>query len=106
LGVEDRARQIELYRRSRAGGLSVRQTEALALAWAPAKKRRIRRLDPHLKEVEDQLRRVLGTKVSLSSRKKGGRITIEYFSPEDLTRILQILGLGDASIVPPAEHET
>lgn len=94
LGVEDRNRQVELYQRIASGGLSVRQTEALVQTWVPGKRRRVRRTDPHLKGLEDELRRALGTKVSLFSRKKGGRILIEYFSQEDLTRILRLLGLA------------
>ncbi|MBI3021087.1 MAG: ParB/RepB/Spo0J family partition protein [Candidatus Omnitrophica bacterium] len=93
LSVEGRDRQIELYQRVARDGLSVRQTEALVQTWVPGKRRRARRIDPHLQDLEDRLRRVLGTKVSLSSRKKGGRILIEYFSQEDLARILQLLGV-------------
>ncbi|PIQ84821.1 MAG: hypothetical protein COV75_00215 [Candidatus Omnitrophica bacterium CG11_big_fil_rev_8_21_14_0_20_63_9] len=92
LSISDRARQVEVYKQA-AGGLSVRQTEALAATLSPAKRRRIRRTDPQLKQLEDQLRQALGTKVSLSARKKGGRITIEYFSQEDLQRILEVIGL-------------
>ena len=44
--------------------------------------------------LEDELRRALGTKVSLFSRKKGGRIVIEYFSQEDLTRLLHAFGVS------------
>ncbi len=94
LGVEDRGKQAALFRQALDGGLSVRQMEALVSAWTPAKKRRARRIDPQLKPLEDELRRVLGTKVSLLSRNKGGRLVIDYFSQEDLTRILQLLGVS------------
>ena len=95
LSLEDRAIQIELCRRVAKEGLSVRQTEALAGTWVPGKRRRAKRAgaDPQLKGLEDELRRRLGTKVSLMSRKKGGRIVIDYFSPEDLSRLLQLLGV-------------
>jgi ParB family chromosome partitioning protein len=91
LGVEDRARQLELFHQAKNGGLSVRQTEALAGTWSPATRRRAKRSDPQLKQLEDQLRQALGTKVSVTARKKGGRITIEYFSQEDLARLLELL---------------
>ena len=96
LGLEDRTTQIELCRRVAREDLSVRQTEALAGTWVPGKRRRAKRAgaDPQLKGLEDELRRTLGTKVSLLSRKKGGRIVIEYFSPEDLSRLLQLLGVA------------
>ena len=94
LGVEDRAKQASLYQQAAAQGLSVRQLEALVGAWAPGRRRRARRIaDPLLKSLEDELRQALGTKVSLLARKKGGRILIEYFSQEDLTRILRALGI-------------
>lgn len=98
LGVEGRARQLALYQRAAKEHLSVRQLEALAGAASPARRRRNARLDPQLKSVEDALRQALGTKVSVSSRTKGGRIVIDYFSHDDLTRLLRVLG------VPTLEH--
>jgi len=94
LGIEEKTRQIELYRRVVREQLSVRQTEALVAAVAPSRRRRAKRTDPHLKPLEDELRRALGTKVSLLPRLKGGRIQIDYFSDEDLTRILGMLGIA------------
>ena len=94
LGVEDRIRQAELYQQVVLGKLSVRQTEALVNSSAPARRRRTRKADPQLRQVEDELRRVLSTKVNLFARKKGGRIVVEYFSSEDLTRLLQMLGVS------------
>ena len=93
LSVPDRVKQMELFKQVKAEQLSVRQTELLAGSWIGPKRRRARRGDPQLKGLEDELRRVLGTKVTLTARKKGGRIAIEYFSQEDLTRLLAILGV-------------
>ena len=93
LSVPDRVKQLELFTQVKAEQLSVRQTELLAGTWVGPKRRRARRGDPQLKGLEDELRRVLGTKVTLTSRKKGGRIVIEYFSQEDLTRLLTALGV-------------
>ena len=98
LGVEGRARQLALYQRAAKEHLSVRQLEALAGAASPARRRRSARSDPQLKPVEDALRQALGTKVSVVSRTKGGRIIIDYFSHDDLTRLLRVLG------VPTLEH--
>ena len=95
LMVEERARQLELYRRATTGGgLSVRQLEALVGAWVPGTRRRGRHTDPALKPLEDELKRALGTKVSLLARKKGGRLVIEYFSSEDLTRLVRLFGVS------------
>ena len=94
LSVEGRVRQLELYQRATKEHLSVRQLEALAGVASPSRRRRSARTDPQLNALEDGLRQVLGTKVTVSSRKKGGRIVIDYFSQEDLTRILNVLGVS------------
>jgi len=94
LAIEDRDAQLALFKQAAAQRLSVRQVEALAGSRVAGRRRRPRRVDPQLRELEDGLRRALGTKVSLTARKKGGRIIIEYFSPEDLTRILERLRIS------------
>lgn len=93
LSVPDRAKQLELFKQVKAEQLSVRRTEVLAGSWVGPRRRRARRGDPQLQGLEDELRRALGTKVTLTARKKGGRIVIEYFSQEDLTRLLALLGV-------------
>ncbi|MBI3321042.1 MAG: ParB/RepB/Spo0J family partition protein [Candidatus Omnitrophica bacterium] len=97
LGAEGRPKQLELYQLVRRRDLTVRQTEALAVTLAPGRRRRAHRVDPQLAGLEDELRRALGTKVRLVARQKGGRIIVEYFSAEDLARLLQLLGVGDGS---------
>ena len=94
LGIADKLRQLELCRAVIAQGLSVRQLEGAASTMAPRRRRRARAGDTQLQALEDQLRQRLGTKVMLAPRKKGGRIVVEYFSPEDLTRILQAIGVS------------
>lgn len=93
LSIEPSAKQLELFRQVVAQGFSVRQLEELIRRWQPKARRRPRVLDPQLQTIENELRRLLGTKVRLMSRTRGGRIIIEYFSSEDLTRIMQALGL-------------
>jgi ParB family chromosome partitioning protein len=80
--------------------LSVRQTEELV--------RRLReprrttpdavapRLEPELERVEEDLRRALGTKVTLARSRRGGRIVIEYYSDEELTQLYDRLIGGPA----------
>lgn len=48
--------------------------------------------DVFLKEQESHLREVFGTMVHISQSKKKGKIEIEFFTKEDLNRILEILG--------------
>ena len=91
LMIEDRTRQVALCQETIAKGFSVRQLEGVAATWAPARKRKAHRIDPEMAALEDELRLAFGTKVSVKTRKKGGRIVIEYFSSEELTRLLQLL---------------
>ena len=93
LGVEPAAKQLDVFRQAVAQHLSVRQLEDLAARWQPRAARRRKALDPQAKALENELRQWLGTKVLLTPRKRGGRIVIDYFSSEDLARILQALGL-------------
>jgi ParB family chromosome partitioning protein len=87
-----------------ARGLSVRQTEELARRLrdgstdpgAKATKRAARTLDADLERVEEDLRRALGTKVSLARTRKGGRIVIEYYGDEELGRLYDRLTGGTA----------
>ncbi len=71
-------------------GLSVRQTEELVRRLReprPVRQPAPPRLDAELERVEQDLRQRLGTKVSLSRSRKGGRIVIEYYSDEELGRL-------------------
>jgi ParB family chromosome partitioning protein len=43
--------------------------------------------DPELERVEEDLRRALGTKVRMARSRRGGRIVIEYYSDEELSRL-------------------
>lgn len=79
--------------------LSVRQTEELVRRLKeprPSASRKKGRADPDLERVEEDLRRSLGTKVSLARTRRGGRIVIEYYSDEDLERLYERLTGGKA----------
>jgi ParB family transcriptional regulator, chromosome partitioning protein len=80
--------------------LSVRQTEELVRRLrAPRPEPTAaggRAVDPDLERVEEDLRRALGTKVSLARSRRGGRIVIEYYSDEELGRLYERLTGGTA----------
>ncbi len=79
-------------------GLSVREVESLARGDKPAARRAVRgrrRPAPEVQRVEDALRRRLQTDVYLTTRGKGGRITINFYSNDDLARLLEIV-LGES----------
>lgn len=50
--------------------------------------------DIHLEEIEEKLQSELGTKVHIDHTKNGGKITLHYYSMEDLERLLVCLGLN------------
>ena len=53
--------------------------------------RRQAQSSPDVERLERGLREALATKVTLSSARKGGRITIEYYDEDDLERIYERL---------------
>ena len=73
--------------------LSVRQTEALARKYSgqkPASKKKTAS-SADVNDVERRLRSSLGTKVALKHGKKGGTVTIYYYSDEELDSLLEKL---------------
>ena len=105
LGVETVPEQILLAKRVASEQLSVRQLERIV-----ARRQRTRRgtggaddiPEGHLQRIEEELRRTLGTPVKVhssrtysSGKSRSGRIVIEFYSPEELDRLLQFLGLRD-----------
>ncbi len=80
--------------------LSVRQTEELVRRLREPKPVALDRsrgaADPDLERVEEDLRRSLGTKVSLARTRRGGRIVIEYYGDEELGRLYERLIGGTA----------
>jgi len=79
---------------------SVRQTEELVRRLREPRPTPViagpRRLDPDLERVEEDLRRRLGTKVTLARSRKGGRIIIEFYSDEELGQLYDRLIGGPA----------
>jgi len=72
--------------------LSVREAEALASRLKKPVKEKKKPAGTEYKAVEERLRKSLGTKVSISPKAKGGKIVIEYYSGEELERILEKIG--------------
>lgn len=97
LAIEEKEDQYKLAQRVVDENLNVRETENLATNYYKVKPvaRKIR-LDPYFKDVEKRLAKTIGTKVSLKPKAKNkGRIEIEYYSMDDLNRILEHLKLEE-----------
>ncbi len=93
LMLEDPASQKELRDQIIKKGLSVRQAEALARQLAKGKRlgARVRREDPDIRNLCEDLTRRLGSKVKIVQTKRGGRLEIRYGSVQDLERIIRLL---------------
>ena len=99
LGLPSPAEQLALARKAAKDGLSVRQVEQIVASRETARKKPARPApakDPNITGVEDDLRRRLGTKVFLKPQGDGkrGRIEIEYYSNDDLDRLISLLRKG------------
>lgn len=91
LSVEGRSNQIELARAIVTKGLSVREAESLAKRIGKPKRKTTHTRDPQIASLEERLKQSLGTKVKIHHKGKRGRIEIEYYSLDDLDRLLEIL---------------
>jgi ParB family chromosome partitioning protein len=90
LGLDGKANQIDAARKIIRKSLSVREAELLAKKISvPPKSRSYK--DPQISSLEEKLIRGLGTKVRIVNKGKKGKIEIEYYSFEELERLLDIL---------------
>jgi len=95
LALKTKSAMLKLWRRILSEDLSVRATEALASkkigTSAPSASKKHSQVSPAVRRIEDELVTLLGTKVKLKPRGKRGTIVINYYSAEDLERILDLL---------------
>ncbi|TCP52225.1 ParB family chromosome partitioning protein [Tumebacillus sp. BK434] len=94
LGIQDKKQQIALAEKTIDEELSVRQVEHLVNRMQNLQQREPKKAakpNPVLKQYEEEFRTRLGTGVKILQGKKRGKIEIEYFSTDDLERILSLL---------------
>lgn len=98
LAIEGKANQVEAARRIIHKGLSVREAETLAKKWGTGAKKKTthHKKDPQIESLQEKLIRSLGTKVRIYHKGKKGKIEIEYYSLDELDRLLDIL-MGEGS---------
>ena len=97
LEIEDANQQRRLAQDVISKELSVRELENLIKLKRPkGSKRKIGQgqREPYVVVLEEELQHALGTKVRISKRKKRGHISIEFYSPEELDRIANIIRGG------------
>ncbi len=95
LGLEGYSQQIEAAERVVRYGLSVRKTEVLINRLKRDSSKRstplTKRRDAAIQACEEELMEILGTKVRIEPGRKKGQIIVEYYSLEDLERIVEAL---------------
>ena len=91
LGIKNSGDRLTLAKRIVGEQLSVRQVEQLIKRRSgKAKPRRTKGESLHA-DVEDRLRKHLGTKVVIRSKRQNGEVILSYYSQEDLTRIVDVI---------------
>ncbi len=94
LAIDGVQKQVEAAREIVRGGLSVRATEALCKKLTgPSQPKVIKKQEKLLEvaDLESRLTQSLGTKVKIHHRDKRGTIAIEYYSLDELDRLLEVL---------------
>ncbi len=87
--------QLTLFKEVMFKKLTVREAESIArrIAYDKVRKKNLV-IDPEIIEIEDKLTENLGTRVQIDKREVGGKITIDFFSNDDLRSILNIIDKG------------
>ena len=97
LAITDSKLQCELAQNVIDDKLSVRELEflirKLKTKSEPSKSKAKKETNPYYKEVIEKLENYFGTKVNVTNKNNKGKIEIEYYSEEDLQRILEIINL-------------
>lgn len=86
LSVGDKTAQLEILASMLGNKITVRELERTASA---KNTNRPTRRDPNLNYLEEKLRAALGTKVSISQKGERGTVLIDYYSKEELGRIIK-----------------
>lgn len=107
VALKSDAAQVSLAERVVRDDLSVRAVEELVRrdrdpAAAPTRRTQPRKTT-QVRALEDELRALLGTKVSIRDHRGRGKITIEYYSPEDFEGVLERLRRTRSGFGRPGE---
>ena len=99
INIDTIEKQIYVFKQIQNGQLSVRQTEELVRKLYKGNKPELKNsnsgLPPAHKRLEDQLASHFGTKVKLAHNARGGgSITLQYFSPEELNKLLDLMNVA------------
>ncbi|GFZ33337.1 chromosome partitioning protein ParB [Clostridium zeae] len=98
LAIGDKDKQYEIAQKAIDESLSVRDVEKLIKTYLSKADKVEEKNDeeiliPYYKDIQEQLQNYFGTKVNINSKKNKGKIEIEYYSEDDLQRILEIINI-------------
>jgi len=93
LAINGLDEQGRIFKRTIAQQLSVRELESITSRRLGTKHKRKKAgaRDPHVVALEEDLQRVLGTKVRIIAGRKRGKLVLDYYSLTDLDRIIKLL---------------
>mgnify|MGYP001559699148 FL=1 len=92
LMVDDIKEQQDLFNNIMMNNLSVREIRSrIHLRKAQTNEPQTPQIDPETERIEEQLRELLGTKVKLQKEGQGGKLTINFYSNEELLSIIDKL---------------
>jgi ParB family transcriptional regulator, chromosome partitioning protein len=95
LGIPNKTQQSAIWRAVVSKGLSVRETEALVNRTkkesGEVRKRKEGSDEIYFTNISEELSRNFGTKVQIRRRGQKGKVEIEFYSNEDLDRLLHLL---------------
>lgn len=101
LSIENEDQQLQAAQTIIDKELSVRESEKLvkdSLKVQEEKEKLVKEKDEILLDIEDRIKNILGTKVTISSNNNKGKIMIEYYSNDELDRLIEIFEkLGEKS---------
>ena len=93
LALDHEPAMLAGYEKILAKGLTVRDVEAMNKPPVAAPPKEPKAKDPNETAIEEALARVVGAPIKIERRGRHGTLSIEFFSDDDLDRILEFLGL-------------
>lgn len=96
--------QMTLFKEIVYRKITVREAERIARRIASERARKKELIpNPELMQIEQKLQETLGTRVHIEPKEIGGKITIDYFSDDDLGVIMQVLSVAEVTNRSAAE---
>jgi ParB family chromosome partitioning protein len=91
LSLKDQDEQLRVFHDMTGTKMNVRAVEQLVAAHSATERKGIVRKNPNIRAQEELIEERLGTKVHITERGQKGTIVIEYYSHEELKRLIEEL---------------